>query len=63
VRIGYVLSLLAVVGWIVLAVLSDDPMMRWGFAAVAALAVLGALMGWRQQGKKSTRGANGSEDS
>ncbi|MFI7579814.1 hypothetical protein [Kocuria kalidii] len=61
-RIGYVLWLLAAVGWIVLAVLSDDPMLRWGFAAAAALAVLGAVIGWRQQGKKSSRNAKGSED-
>ena len=61
-RIGYVLWLLAAVGWIVLAVISDDPMLRWGFAAVAVLAVLGAVMGWRRQGRKSSRGARGSED-
>lgn len=53
----YVLWAVAIVIWVVLAVLSDDPSVKWMSAVAATLFAVSALIAWRNSRKNGTRGS------
>lgn len=63
VRSGDVLMGMAAAIWIVLAVLSNDPVMRWLFVATAGLVALSAVLGLWEQRKRSNRSSEASDES
>lgn len=54
-RYIYVLWAVAIVIWVVLAVLSDDPRVKWMSAVATTLFAVGALIAWRNSQKKGPR--------
>ena len=54
-NIRYALWAPPVTIWIVLAVLTDDPVTRWLWAGAAGLAVAAVAIDWRRHRRKNTR--------
>jgi hypothetical protein len=55
-RYGYLLwAGVVVAGWVVLAVLSDDPRMKWGFTIAATMFAVGTFLIWRDRRKQDAR--------